>query len=174
MAALPPVFVVSPSEGLQRWVDASIQYAIDVTTEGKHTEVPSTRLSESVVIEILRTHLAGAPSSDHGWIAALRDPVLAPALAQLHAHPERKWTVNDLASSASVSRSLLDERFRRVLGRPPIRYLTDWRLHLARGLLANTQLTVAQIARRVGYDSVEAFSRAFKRAYGRAPSASRA
>ena len=174
MAALPPVFVVRPSEAAQHWVDASVRYALDITTERKAAELPSTRLSELLVIEILRIHLASAPSSDRGWIAALRDPVLAPAMAQLHAHPERKWTVAELASNASVSRSLLDERFRRVLGRPPIRYLTDWRMHVARGLLANTDLAVMQVARRVGYDSVEAFSRAFKRAYGRAPSAWRA
>ena len=174
MAALPPVFVVRPSEAAQHWVDASVRYALDVTTERKTAELPSTRLSELLVIEVLRIHLASAPSSDRGWIAALRDPVLAPAMAQLHAHPERKWTVAELASNASVSRSLLDERFRRVLGRPPIRYLADWRMHVARGLLANTDLAVMQVARRVGYDSVEAFSRAFKRAYGRAPSAWRA
>ena len=69
-----------------------------------------------------------------------------------------------------MSRSLLDERFRQVLGRSPIRYLTEWRMHLADGLLATTDLGVAAIARRVGYDSEEAFSRAFKRARGLSPS----
>lgn len=95
--------------------------------------------------------------------------MLAPALAELHHAPERKWTVADLAAGANVSRSLLDERFRDVLGRSPIRYLTDWRLHVAKDLLATTALGVAAVARRVGYDSEEAFSRAFKRAHGRAP-----
>ena len=79
--------------------------------------------------------------------AALRDPVLAPALAQLHASPERRWTVADLAGRAAASRSLLDQRFRQVLGRSPIRYLTEWRMHIARQLLASTDLGVAQVAR---------------------------
>ena len=118
---------------------------------------------------MLRLHVATAPAADRGWLAALRDPVLAPALAELHRTPERKWTVADLAAAANVSRSLLDERFRDALGRSPIRYLTDWRLHVAKDLLATTTLGVAAVARRVGYDSEEAFSRAFKRAYGRAP-----
>ena len=103
-------------------------------------------------------------------LSALHDPVLAPAIARLHTEPERKWTVTELAASASVSRSLLDERFRKVLGRAPIRYLTDWRMHIAGDLLRGTAEPVARIARRVGYDSDEAFSRAFKRSHGEAPS----
>ena len=96
--------------------------------------------------------------------------MLAPALALLHGSPERKWTVAELASGAAVSRSLLDERFRQVLARSPIRYLTEWRMHLAEELLATTDLGVVTVARRVGYDSEEAFSRAFKRARGLSPS----
>jgi AraC-like DNA-binding protein len=122
------------------------------------------------LIEVLRAHLASAPAADQGWIAALRDPVLAPALALLHGAPDRKWTVADLASASAVSRSLLDERFRQILGRSPIRYLTEWRMHLAEEMLATTEMGVAVVARRVGYDSEEAFSRAFKRAHGLSPS----
>ena len=91
-------------------------------------------------------------------------------MAALHRAPEQKWTVADLASECAVSRSLLDERFRQVLGRSPIRYLTEWRMHIAENLLANTELGVAAVSRRVGYDSEEAFSRAFKRAHGLSPS----
>lgn len=130
----------------------------------------STRLPELVLIEVLQVHLSTAPSADRGWLAALGDPVLAPALSQLHRWPERHWTVAELASGAAVSRSLLDERFRRVLGRSPIRYLTEWRMHLAEGLLASTDITIFDVARRVGYVSEEAFSRAFKRERGLSPS----
>jgi AraC-like DNA-binding protein len=61
-------------------------------------------------------------------------------MAALHAEPERKWTVTELASAAAVSRSVLDQRFREVLGRSPIRYLTEWRMHLADDLLRTTDL----------------------------------
>ena len=64
----------------------------------------------------------------------------------------------------------LGQDFRQVLGRSPIRYLTEWRMHLAEELLANTDRGVAAVARRIGYDSEEAFSRAFKRFQGCAPS----
>ena len=76
-------------------------------------------------------------------------------MAKLHADPRRHWTVADLAAECAVSRSLLDDRFRKVLRRAPIRYLTEWRLHLAEILLADTTDSVAKIARTVGYDSDE-------------------
>jgi transcriptional regulator GlxA family with amidase domain len=109
--------------------------------------------------------------AEFGWIAALQDQVLAPAMAQLHAAPERKWTVAELAGTVAVSRSVLDQRFRDVLGRSPIRYLTEWRIHLADDLLRTTELSVSTVARRVGYESEEAFSRAFRRSHDIPPSA---
>jgi AraC-like DNA-binding protein len=173
MRALPAVFVVrfvsGPAAG---WVKASIDYAMAdaVPPSNRSPSVIATRLPELVLIEVLRTHLATAPAIDHGWIAALRDPVLAPALAVLHQEPERRWTVAGLAAAVATSRSALDERFRQVLGQSPIRYLTGWRMHLAVELLATTELAVFTIARRVGYHSEEAFSRAFKRERGTSPS----
>jgi len=170
LRAFPPVFVVTVPDGpAGRWVQSSIDFAVATTSRTTPTEAVSTRLPELLLIEVLRVHLADAPAAEHGWIAALRDPVLAPAMGQLHGAPERAWTVADLASAAAVSRSVLDERFRSVLGRSPIRYLTEWRMHLARDLLATTDLTVAAVGRRAGYTSEEAFSRAFKRSHGTAP-----
>ncbi|RAS67116.1 AraC family transcriptional regulator [Lentzea atacamensis] len=175
LRAFPPVFVVRPPEGpMAQWVRSSIDYAVAVSENSLPTGSIPTQLPELLLVEAVRLHLASAPAADNGWIAAIRDPVLAPALAQLHARPGHKWTVAELASSAAVSRSLLDERFRKVLGRSPIRYLTDWRMHLATGLLATTDHGVAVIARRVGYDAEEAFSRAFKRATGSSPGTWRA
>ncbi len=172
MRALPPVFVVRLPDGTTTgWVQANIEYALtEAAPSNAHPNLIATRLPELVLIEVLRVHLATAPAADAGWLSALRDPVLAPALALLHQAPERKWTVADLAAGAAASRSLLDERFRQLLGRSPIRYLTEWRMHLAEDLLATTDLGVVTVARRVGYDSEEAFSRAFKRARGLAPS----
>jgi AraC-like DNA-binding protein len=169
LAALPAIFVVRPTGAAAAWVASSLSYALEASEEGQSNSQILTRLPALLLSEVLRLHLASAPAADHGWLAALRDPVLAPALAELHRQIDRKWTVADLATAANVSRSVLDERFREVLGRSPIRYLTDWRLHIAKDLLANTTLGVNVIAHRVGYDSEEAFSRAFKRAYGRAP-----
>jgi AraC-like DNA-binding protein len=161
-----------PAGAAAGWVQASIAYSLEEAAppSNRSSSLISTRLPELVLIEVLRVHLATAPAVDRGWIAALNDPVLAPALACLHNSPERRWTVAELASAALVSRSMLDARFRQVLGRSPIRYLTEWRMHLADELLATTNIAVVSVARRVGYDSEEAFSRAFKRERGLSPS----
>jgi AraC-like DNA-binding protein len=177
MRALPPLFVVRlPSGDASRWVRASIDYALADAAPPSNlaSSVIATRLPELVLTEILRVHLATAPASDHGWIGALHDPILAPALAALHREPARGWTVAALGSHVGASRSSLDDRFRRVLGLSPIRYLTAWRMHLATDLLATTELSISSIAHRVGYASEDAFSRAFRRERGVAPSQWRA
>ena len=172
--AFPPAFVVRPPPGPARtWFDASIAYALEESS-GQPGGLRSTKLPELLLVEVLRLHLANAPASERGWLAALRDPLLAPAMRAIHTAPERKWTVADLAMEAAVSRSFLDGRFRNVLGLSPIRYANEWRMRVAQDLLATTEVTVAAIARRVGYDSEEAFSRAFKRVHGQSPSLWRA
>jgi AraC-like DNA-binding protein len=172
LRALPAVFVVRPPEGPARdWVSASIRYAADQTTlvAADRLAAPTT-IPELLLLEVLKLHLATAPADSTGWLRGLRDPVLAPALAAIHAAPERKWNLVALAREATVSVSLLDGRFREVLGVAPIRYLSGWRMHIAKDLLRSSDLGVAAVARRVGYDSEEAFSRAFKRETGLAPS----
>lgn len=165
--ALPSAFVVRPSGSAATWVEASVAFALDHAGTG--TAV-SERLPELLLAEILRIHLSSGATGRNGWLAALSDPVLAPALAALHERPEQRWTVDALAEVASVSRSLLDRRCREVLGMAPIRYLLSWRMHVAGELLATSDLGVGAIARRVGYEHEEAFSRAFKRELGMPPS----
>jgi AraC-like DNA-binding protein len=176
LRALPPVFVVRLPDGpAAQWVRASVDYALADTAppSDKSGNPLATRLPELLLLDVLRIHLATAPAIDHGWIAALGDPVLAPALALLHATPARHWTVGELAREVATSRSALDDRFRQLLGQSPIRYLTRWRMHLADELLATTTLPIFAVARRVGYEAEEAFSRAYKRERGIPPSAAR-
>ncbi len=171
LQALPPVFVVSPTTPTaQAFVRANVDYALHQTNlvGADRVEVP-TEVPRLLLAEILRIHLASAPAAQSGWLRALRDPVLAPALAAMHTEPGRKWSVAELARASLVSASSLDQRFRDVLGMPPIRYLTVWRMHTARSLLSSTELAVGTVARRVGYESEEAFSRAFKRVHGVSP-----
>src|SRR4051794_16979279 len=172
LRALPSVFVVSPPAGPAReWVQASIAYAAQQTALVSATEVAApTQVPELLLVEVLKLHLADAPATHTGWLSALRDPVVAPTLAAIHGAPGRKWNLVSLSREANVSVSSLDERFREVLGVAPIRYLTGWRMHVARDLLRSSDLGIWTIARRVGYDSEEAFSRAFKREHGAAPS----
>ena len=171
--ALPPVFAVKPPAGpVATWVSASIQYALNALNASTSRHAPSgqaLRLSELVFTEALRLYAEREPDLRAGWLAALRDPVVGPALQLLHAELTRKWTVEELARCVATSRSSLNERFVRLLGRAPMQYLGEWRLQVAADLLRATSLSAAMVACRVGYESEEAFNRAFKRALGSPP-----
>lgn len=171
IAALPPLFSVRPPAGpVATWVAASVQYALDAS-QGKRPFSPgmAVRLPELLLSEVLRLYLESAPPQRTGWSAALRDPIVGPALIALHAEPEHGWTVEELARRVASSRTTLTEHFRRLLGRAPMQYLGEWRLQLASSLLRSTNLTVLAIAYRIGYESEAAFNRAFKRAMGSPP-----
>jgi len=101
-----------------------------------------------------------------------RHPALGASL--VHRDPARAWTLALLASELHVSRSHLAESFTRLVGQPPIHYLSRWRLQLAARLLSESTAKVATIAHDVGYGSEAAFSRAFKRFVGVAPATWRA
>lgn len=129
------------------------------------------RLSELLLIELLRRYAASPDPKPPGWLAALGDPPVARALAALHASPAEGWTVSRLAREAGVSRSALAERFSGRVGLPPLTYLRRWRMQVAAGLLTGGAMPVAEIASRVGYGSEAAFSRGFKRLTGKGPDA---
>jgi AraC-like DNA-binding protein len=170
LRALPAVFVVRPPAGpAAAWVSASIEYALMASERNDPTARRNQALPELLFAEVLRIYLESGDAVLTGLLAALRDPVVGHALTLLHADPAREWSVGELASEVAVSKTVLVDRFGRMLGRPPIKYLTDWRLSLASGLLRTTQLPVGEIGARVGYNSEESFSRAFKRELGTAP-----
>jgi AraC-like DNA-binding protein len=168
LRALPPLFVVRPTGPAAAWVTASVEYAMQATQLAPSGM--NQRLPELLFTEVLGIYLKESGDLElTGWLAALRDPVVGPALSVLHTRPAHDWTVAELAHTVATSKTVLIDRFNLLLGRPPIRYLTEWRLNLASGLLRTTQSGITEIAGRVGYTSEEAFSRAFKRALGQSP-----
>jgi AraC family transcriptional regulator, alkane utilization regulator len=172
LAALPPLLIEEPGEGAESaWFAAMLQYTMYQGAGGPRPGFRGlqTRLVELMVIEVLRRYIAELPTDDLGWLAALRDPHVGRAVAELHADPGRAWTVADLARKVGVSRSVLAERFCRVAGMPPMQYLAQWRLQVACSLLKRRELSIAEAAARVGYQSESAFHRAFKRVVGEPP-----
>jgi AraC-like DNA-binding protein len=129
------------------------------------------RLMEMLFIEVLRRHAARQPAGSTGWLAALNDPIVARALAAIHAEPAKRWTIDDLANQAGAARTSLTERFNAMLGKPPIEYLAGWRIQLAAERLRASQDSLARVAEHVGYESEASFSRAFKRIMGVSPGA---
>ncbi|MEV2278279.1 AraC family transcriptional regulator [Nocardiopsis sp. NPDC049922] len=107
------------------------------------------------------------------WYRGALDPVAGPALEGIHERPEAAWTVESLAARAKVSRAHFAKRFTEVMGQSPLVYLTDWRMETAEELLSESDASVAQVARAVGYGDAAAFSTAFRRRRGASPTAFR-
>lgn len=126
-----------------------------------------TRLMEVMLVEALRS--APAELTATGLLAGLRDPQLAAALHGIHTQTAHPWTLVTLARQAGMSRSSFAERFTRVIGATPLNYLLQWRLAVAKDMLTRGQMTVAETALTVGYESASGFSTAFSRETGRSP-----
>jgi AraC-like DNA-binding protein len=171
IAALPRMLKLDVRQGTWRdWVDASVKFAAGELTQGRFASSGITsRLSELLFVEAVRQYLASPGDRDVGWLRGLEDPRVGRALALMHRGIGTSWSAEALASEVSMSRSAFVQRFTTLMGMPPIRYLTLWRLQTAKLHLRETQKTIAQLAYSVGYESEEAFSRAFKREFGLPP-----
>ena len=129
------------------------------------------RLNEIVFVESLREYMARNEIPGAGWLAGVKDRHVGRVLELMHADPARGWTVPELARAAGISRSVLTERFGRLVGHSPIEYLKVWRLHLAASLLRDGERKLRDVAEAVGYESEAAFSKAFRRTFGAPPGA---
>jgi len=130
--------------------------------------VAAARLADVLFVQLLRAHLASAISHT-GWLRGLMDPQIGRAIAQLHRHPERDWTVESLAATAGMSRSRFSARFVELVEETPIGHLTAYRMYVASGALRDSRRRLIEIATSVGYASEKAFIRAFRRWSGMAP-----
>lgn len=172
LAALPRLIhmrqTFAARDPLGRLIDFVVTESQDRRAGGECVRL---RLSELMFVEVVRRYLAALPPEQTGWLAGLRDRTVGRALALLHERPGDAWTLERLAKEAGLSRSALAERFTRLVGEPPMQYLTRWRMQVAARLLADGQAKVFAVGRQVGYDSEAAFSRAFKKAAGTPPAA---
>lgn len=131
--------------------------------------IASALLAQLLFVRAMRAHLAGAQALPAGWIRALRDERIAPALRLLHRAPGEEHTLGELAKACAMSRTSFATHFKSVAGVAPLAYLARWRMLLAQRALRETDETIAEIASAVGYGSESAFSNAFKRTTGHAP-----
>jgi transcriptional regulator GlxA family with amidase domain len=127
------------------------------------------KLSELLFVEAVRSYVDTLDESGRGWLVALKDRHVSAALALMHGQPARPWTLEMLAERIGASRSILGERFTRLMGQAPMQYLSQWRLHLAADALASSDSATKRIAIDAGFASTAAFSRAFKREFGVPP-----
>jgi len=173
ISTLPPLFKLKVQQGgAAEWIRSTFQYAAEEISAGRPgSETVLAKLSELLFVEAVRRYADALPDGQTGWLAGLRDPYVARALAQMHRDITRRWTVDVLGREVGLSRSALADRFIRLIGMPPMHYLANWRMQVATQKLRDTNSSLAQIAENVGYESEAAFSRAFKKALGTAPAA---
>jgi AraC-like DNA-binding protein len=166
---LPPVIRTGGGTAAG-WLDQLIRLAIVESQERRAGgEGVLAKLSELMFIEVVRRYLDGLQPEQAGWLAGLRDPFVGKALSLIHSDAEADWTIETLARSVGLSRSVLAERFATLVGMPPMHYLARWRMQIAAGLLTQG-INIATVAADVGYGSEAAFSRAFKKLVGMSPS----
>lgn len=172
--SLPRQIIVKGTSSLNFiWIDTVMKI---IGNEAESNQIGSKaiieRLSEILFIQVIRAYSTTTGESI-GYLAALGDSQISRALTQIHKAPGRKWTLEQLAREAGLSRSSLAEKFPSVMGVPPMEYLNRWRMLIARNALKETRKSITEIAEDVGYESEASFSTAFKRQFGESPSAFR-
>ncbi|MEN5090818.1 AraC family transcriptional regulator [Pseudomonas protegens] len=151
-----------------------LRWALERFTSELHQLKPgrslmTEHLAHIMLVEVLRAHLSTLDSEGTGWFAGLADRHLSAAISALHGEPARRWSVEELARLANMSRSAFAQRFKTIVGVAPMEYLTRWRMLLASDRLRNSEDSISSIAFALGYESESAFSTAFKRIMSEAP-----
>lgn len=176
LSVLPSILpeVNDEADGRFEVIDVEIRL---LTLEAEHERMGKTAVinhwASIMMIECLRVYIERLPEATDNWLTAMKDPFLTKALVAMHEMPSENWTINKLAEVAGMSRSSFAQRFKEVVGIPPLTYLMDYRLRLAARYLRLQQNSISRISELVGYASDSTFSQAFKRVYGISPKAYR-
>ena len=169
LATLPPVIHIEAAAD-----QAALRWSIERMMEEQQQDRPGAELvmqhlAHLLLVQALRLHLSRQTRGQAGWFSALSDPPISTAMGAMHADPAHRWTLEELAGRAGLSRSVFAQRFRTKVGQTPIEYLTRWRMMLAGDRLTSTRDQLAQTALSCGYESESAFGTAFKRVMGCSP-----
>lgn len=167
---LPPTIHIQSSAGVTDRLHSIIAI---ITEEARSAwlgkDLILSRLVEIMLIEALRRQSSEQKPQIKGLLGGLADPLLAPALRQIHADVGRTWTIAQLAASVGMSRSSFARHFSTAVGAAPVEYLLEWRMALAKDALLHSNKSLNEIAADIGYQSASAFSTAFSRIVGCSP-----
>lgn len=141
----------------------------EATARRPSRELVLERLVEVLLIEACRLRSERPQAGEQGMIAGLADRRLAAVLHAIHTDIAAGWTIERLAHTATMSRAAFAQRFGRTIGMPPMRYVTEWRVALAKDLMRDERPSMSEVANRVGYQSASAFTTAFTRIVGCSP-----
>ncbi len=153
---------------------AALRWAVMRMIQETREDLPGAQLlaqdlAHMILVQALRSQLIHENRLETGWLAALSDKRLYRAIQGIHAEPGRRWTLQAMSAEAGMSRTIFATRFREVMGETPGQYLTRWRMVLACDRLEHSAEQVTQLASSLGYESISAFSTAFKRVLGHSP-----
>lgn len=151
LAGLPEVIHLPATLGRHPELKAAVELlTAEIDDPRPGTDAVVTSLLETLQLYILRawSATAGEACAHTGWAAALADPVVSKALDAIHRDPARRWTVESLGACAGMSRAAFARRFTSLVGRPPLAYLTWWRLATAARMLRESDASVAEVAAR--------------------------
>ncbi|MER6274565.1 AraC family transcriptional regulator [Streptomyces sp900105755] len=169
LRALPRAVVVPATDQESAHAAAVALLADLIKQDAPGQQVLLDRLLDVNLIFALRSWWAQAGEAAPGWYRALSQPGLRRVLEHVHAEPAGEWTVPAMADLAGMSRAAFSLRFREVTGDSPGSYVTGVRMQRAEDALARSDVTLAQIAAKVGYRNEYAFSTAFRRRHGVSP-----
>jgi len=166
---LPPIVHIRDEKGkaAMRWSVERMMQELREPEPGGFLVVQ--HLAHMILVQALRLHLAEGAQARVGWLFALADGQLNKAMNALHDNPAHRWTLQELAMRAGMSRSTFALRFKETVGTSPMDYLAHWRMLLAADRLENSRDPISVIAPSLGYESEAAFSTAFKRVMGCSP-----
>ncbi|GAA1755280.1 AraC family transcriptional regulator [Streptomonospora arabica] len=166
--SLPPAMLVKAgdTDGRSLWNIATL-LVHEIESQKAGRSLVLEHLAQILLVYMLRSH-AGSSHEPLGWLASVADDGIGAALRAIHAEPRHRWTLEELAETAMMSRSAFAANFRNRVGRPPLDYLIEWRMQLARAAL-RTEDSLTAIAGAIGYKSESAFSTAFRRVVGMSP-----
>ena len=171
---LPPVLLLRPlADG--DWLGAILQRMVSESAlERPGQGVALSRLTEVLFVEVLRSWIKSLRPGEGGWLGAMADPHIGPALQLIHEQPDRPWTLDELGRRVGLGRSAFSARFTKLVGQSMHRYLIARRMSEAAFLLESSDEGIARIASRVGYETAAAFSKLFHRHNGLSPGRYRA
>ncbi|MGJ8640005.1 MAG: cupin domain-containing protein [Opitutaceae bacterium] len=174
VSLLPKVIVMRSHDAGNDWLLSMIHMmACEAECLKPGGDTIITRVSDILVVQAIRHWLENDPLAKTGWLGALHDEHIGKAIALIHRHPTKPWSVHTLAEAIGMSRSGFAKRFMDLVGEAPMHYLRKWRFQIAEGWLRDTDLRLAEIAEKLGYESEASFNRAFKKFRGCTPGAMR-
>jgi AraC-like DNA-binding protein len=172
---LPPlIHLASHEQPSHGWIKAILEMmAAEASALNPGGETVMTRLADVLVIHLIRSWIESVNGAESGWLAALKDQQIGNALIHVHREPDREWTVETMAQEAGMSRSAFAAKFTSLVGETAMKYVTRWRMNLARTRLILEDISMGELAEELGYRSEAAFARTFKRYMGITPGAAR-